>query len=195
MVKPLVFVHDRRLEGIWPLILAPLVALLIIVASKSYVVMDLAIAPIALVLIAIPGIYRIFWGKSEIVIDKARGTVSLRQGPAGREKQLASVADVQRADVTLLYRGNAPIYRPYLLLKNNTRVELMPDCDKMQQAHAPASAVNDAISLSPDVRSKLAMSNQKAGGVSVSSQAVALWIVVIILLVIAIVALAITSGV
>ncbi|MBI2866706.1 MAG: hypothetical protein HYX97_00050 [Chloroflexi bacterium] len=195
MDKPLAFVHDRRLEGIWPLILAPLVALLIIVASRSYVVMDLAIAPIALVLVAIPGLYRIFWGKSEVIIDKARGTVSLRQGPGGREKRLAALADVQRADVAMVYRGNTPLYRPYLLLKNNTRVELMPDCDTMQQAHAPATAVNDAISLSPDVRSKLAMSNQKAGGASVSSQAVALWLIVIVLLIIAIVTLAVTSRV
>ena len=193
MDKPLVFVHDRRLEGIWPLILAPLVALLIIVASKSYVVMDPAIAPVALVLIAIPGLYRVFWGKSEVIVDKARGSVFLRQGPGGREKRLSSLADVQRADVAMVYRGNTPLYRPYLLLKNNTRVELMPDCDKMQQAHAPASAVNDAISLAPDVRSKLAMTSQKAGGASVSSQAVALWVVVILLLVIAIVALWITS--
>ncbi len=191
----LTFVHDRRMEGVWPLILAPLIAILIIVASKSYVVMDPAIAPVALVLIAIPGLYRVFWGKSEIVVDKAKGTVALRQGPGGKERQLASLADVQRADVAMVYRGNAPLYRPYLLLKNNTRVELMPDCDKMQQAHAPAAAVNDAISLAPEVRAKLAMSNQKAGTATVSNQAVALWVVVIVLVVIAIVALVVTSGV
>lgn len=195
MDKPLVFVHDRRLEGIWPLVLAPLVAILIVVASRSYVVVDLTIAPAALILIALPGLYRIFWGKTDVIVDAAKGTVSLRQGPGRGERQLATLADVQRADVAMVYRGNTPLYRPYLLLKNNTRVELMPDCERMQQAHAPASAVNDAIGLAPDVRSKLAMTSQKASAGSVTSQAVALWVVVILLLVIAIVVLAITSGV
>ncbi|MEK7681988.1 MAG: hypothetical protein AAB502_06695 [Chloroflexota bacterium] len=190
----LTFVHDRRMEGVWPLILAPLIAILIIVASKSYVVMDSAIAPIALVLIAIPGLYRVFWGKSEVVVDTSKGAVSLRQGPRMQEKKLASLADVQRADVAMVYRGNTPLYRPYILLKNNTRVELMPDCDKMQQAHAPAAAVNDAISLAPELRAKLAMTSQKVSGGGVSSQAAILWVIVILLVVIAIVTLAVTTG-
>ena len=194
METHLVFVQDRRLEGIWPLVLAPLIAVLIFLAGRSYVPVDPIMAPVALVVIAIPGLYRIFWGRAVVVVDKAEGAILLRRGPGGKEERLASLDQVRQADVAVLPRGNAVVYRPYLSLKNNTKVDLLPESGDADQARALASAINDAISLPAEARDKLAMSKPQAGRPYTSRQALVLWIIVLALVLIAIAAVALTSG-
>ncbi|MBI4308064.1 MAG: hypothetical protein HY684_04590 [Chloroflexi bacterium] len=194
MESRLVFIQDRRLEGVWPLILAPLIALLIYLASNSYVPVSPVVSPIVLVLIIIPGLYRIFWGKSTVIVDKSKSAIFRSVGPGGKEERLASFDQVQQADVAILPRGNAVVYRLYLSLKSNTKADLLAESGDIKQAHALASAINDAINLPAEARSKLAMSSQKAGTPYTSGQAAALWIIVLAMVVLAIVALVLTTG-